>query len=78
MNNFDHLQALMNQLNQVEDGLKVMRDKVDTKTKPYINASIAAAQAMRGSLWQVDKALEREQEALREKEGSGPAPSAAV
>jgi hypothetical protein len=58
--NFEHLQSLMNQLDQVEDGLKILRDHVDVKTKPAINASIAAAQAMRGSLWQVDKALERE------------------
>ena len=78
MNNFDHLQTLMKQLDQVEDGLKVLRDHVDVKTKPSVNASIAAAQAMRGSLWQVDKALEKEQEAVREKEGSGPAPSAAI
>lgn len=60
MNNFDHLQSLMKQLDQVEDGLKVLRDGVDVATKPAINASIAAAQAMRGSLWQVDKALEKE------------------
>lgn len=60
MNNFDHLQTLMQKLDQVEDGLKVLRDQVDVKTKPAINASIAAAQAMRGSLWQVDKALEKE------------------
>jgi division protein CdvB (Snf7/Vps24/ESCRT-III family) len=60
MNNFEHLQALMQQLDQVEDSLKVMRDKVETQTKPYINASIAAAQAMRGSMWQIDKALEKE------------------
>ena len=60
MNHFDHLQTLMKRLDQVEDGLKVLRDNVDVKTKPTINASIAAAQAMRGSLWLVDKALEKE------------------
>ncbi|HKP94558.1 MAG TPA: hypothetical protein VJ385_02260 [Fibrobacteria bacterium] len=60
MNNLEHLQALMQKLDQVEDGLKVLRDGVDVQTKPAINASIAAAQAMRGSLWQLDKALEKE------------------
>ncbi len=60
MNNFDHLQALMKKLDQVEDGLKVLRDHVDAATKPVINASIAAAQAMRGSPWQVNRALEKE------------------
>lgn len=60
MNNFDHLQLIMKQIDQAEDNLKSLRDQVDVKTKPAINASIAAAQAMRGSLWQVDKALEKE------------------
>lgn len=60
MNNFGHLQGLMQKLDQVEDGLKALRDQVEIRTKPAINAAIAAAQATRGSLWQVDKALEKE------------------
>jgi hypothetical protein len=60
MNNFEHLQILMQKLDQVEDGLKVLRDHVEVETKPVINSSIATAQAMRERLWQVDKALEKE------------------
>lgn len=78
MNNFDHLQSLMQKLDQVEDGLKAMRDQVDVKTKPAINAAIAAAQATRGSLWLVDKALEKELEAVTQKGASRPAPPTTV
>ena len=60
MNNFDHLQTLMKELDQVEDGLRTMRDRVDLSAKPPINQAIREAQALRGSLWQVDKALEKE------------------
>lgn len=75
---FGHLHTLMQQLNQVEDGLKALRDQVDTPTKPAINASIMAAQAMRDSLWRVDKALEREVGAASLNKAPAPLKSKAV
>lgn len=60
MNHFDTLQTLMRELDQVEDGLQVLRDRVETKTKASINQAIRGAQALRDNLWQVDKALEQE------------------
>lgn len=60
MNHFDKLQALMRELDQVEDGLQVLRDRVEVKTKVSINQAIRGAQSLRDCLWQVDKALEQE------------------
>ena len=60
MNHFDTLQTLMRELDQVEGGLQVLRDRVELKTKTAINQAIRQAQASRGCLWQVDKALEQD------------------
>jgi hypothetical protein len=60
MNHFNSLQTLMRELDQVEDGLQVLRDRVEVKTKSSINEAIRGAQALRDRLWQVDKALEQE------------------
>ena len=60
MNHFDKLQTLMRELDQVEGGLRVLRDRVELKTKTAINQAIREAQALRDCLWQVDKALEQE------------------
>ncbi len=60
MNHFDTLQTLMREIDQVEGGLQVLRDRVEVKTKASINQAIRGAQALRDSLWQVDKALEQE------------------
>lgn len=60
MNHFDKLQSLMRELDQVEGGLQVLRDRVEIKTKTAINEALREAQTLRGCLWQVDKALEQE------------------
>ena len=60
MNNFDHLQTILRELDKVEDSLRTLRNYVEPKTKVPINAAIAEAHRMRDLLWQVDKALERE------------------
>jgi hypothetical protein len=56
MNNYDHLDALMKKADEIEDGLKRMRDTVALETKP----AIGCIQTMRDGLWLVDKALEKE------------------
>lgn len=60
MNSFEYLQTLMKEIDQVEDGLQVLRDRVELSTKGSINEAIRGAQALRDCLWQVDKALENE------------------
>ncbi len=60
MNNFDHLDALMKKADEIEDGLKRMRDTVALETKPAINRAIGCVQPLRDGLWLVDKALEKE------------------
>lgn len=58
MNNFDHLQIIMRELDKLEDSLRTLRDYVEPKTKATVNAAIAEAQRFREQLGQVDKALE--------------------
>ena len=60
MNYFETLHALMKEIDNVEDSLRMLRDKVDLATKTSINGAIREAQALRSGLWEVDKALERE------------------
>lgn len=60
MSHFDQPRTLMRELDQVEGGLQVLRDRVELSTKASINQAIRGAQAPRGCLWQVDKALEQE------------------
>lgn len=57
---FDHLDALMKKANEIEDGLKSLRDHVALETKPAINRAIGCVQIMRDGFWLVDKALEKE------------------
>ena len=40
MNNFEHIQKIMNLLNESEDELKVLRDNVDLREKEVINKMI--------------------------------------
>lgn len=60
MNNFDHLQTILRELDKLEDSLRTLRDYVEPKTKATVNAAIREAQRLRDHLWQVDKALENE------------------
>src|SRR5690606_28933285 len=60
MNNFDHLQTILRELDKVEDSLRTLRDYVEPRTKTPINAAIAEAHRLRDLLGQVDKALELE------------------
>lgn len=60
MNNFDHLQNILRELDKVEDSLRTLRDYVEPRTKTPINAAIAEAHHLRDLLWRVDKALEME------------------
>ena len=60
MNNFDHLDALMRKVDEIENGLQRMRDTVDLPTKPAINRALGCVQTMRDGLWLVDRALEKE------------------
>jgi hypothetical protein len=60
MNNFDHLQIIMRELDTLEEGLRTLRDFAETKTKAAINGALGEAQRLRDRLWQVDKALENE------------------
>jgi len=60
MTEFDHLDALMKNVDEIEDGLKRMRDAVALETKPSINHAIGCIQTLRDGLWLVDKALENE------------------
>lgn len=60
MNNFDHLQTILRELDKLEGSLRTLRDYVQPKTKAPINAAIAEAYRLRDLLGQVDKALETE------------------
>lgn len=60
MTTFDHLAALMKKADEIEDGLKALRDEVALATKPAINRAISCVQNMRDGFWLVDKALEKE------------------
>lgn len=60
MNNFDHLQIIMRELDTLEDSLRTLRDYAEIKTKAAINGALKEAQRLRDSLWEVDKALQKE------------------
>jgi hypothetical protein len=60
MTTFDRLSALMKKADEIEDGLKALRDHVAPETKPAINRAIGCLQTMRDGFWLVDKALEKE------------------
>jgi hypothetical protein len=60
MNNFEHLQTIMRELDKLEASLRTLRDHAEPKTKAVINAAIGEAQRLRDNLWLVDKALEKE------------------
>lgn len=60
MTTFDHLDALMKKADEIEDGLKRLRDEVALETKRAINRAIGGVQPLRDGLWLVDKALEKE------------------
>lgn len=59
---FHDLQGLMAKVNEIEDGLQGLRDRVSLSTKESINDSIRGVQALRDLLWKVDKSLENENE----------------
>ena len=60
MNNFEHLQTILRELDKIEESLRTLRDYAEAKTKASINGAIREAQRLRESLLQVDKALEKE------------------
>ena len=60
MNNFEHLQTILRELDKIEESLRTLRDYAEPKTKASINGAIGEAQRLRESLFQVDKALEKE------------------
>lgn len=60
MNNFNHLQSILRELDKLEDSLRTLRDYAEPKTKATVNAAIGEAQRLRDHLWQVDKAMEQE------------------
>lgn len=60
MNNFEHLQTILRELDKIEESLRTLRDYAEPKTKASINCAIGEAQRLRESLLQVDKALEKE------------------
>ena len=60
MNNFEHLQTILRELDKIEESLRTLRDYVEPKTKATVNAAIAEAHRLREQLAQVDKALENE------------------
>lgn len=58
MNNFEHLQNILRELDKIEESLRTLRDYVEPKTKATINGAIREAQRLREQLVQVDKILE--------------------
>lgn len=57
MNNFERIGAVFTYLNSLEEGLKSLRDNVDTPTQQAINDALRAASPVRDALWQVDASL---------------------
>ena len=51
MNNFEHIQMIMNLLNESEDELKVLRDNVDLPEKEVINKTIPFYTTIRDKMW---------------------------
>ena len=60
MNNFEHIQMIMNLLNESEDELKVLRDNVDLPEKEVINKTIPFYTTIRDNLWLIDKMWDEE------------------
>ena len=60
MNNYEHLQTILRELDKIEESLRTLRDYAEPQTKASINGAIGEAQRLRESLLQVDKALENE------------------
>jgi len=58
MNNFEHIQKIMELLNNSEDELKVLRDYVDMEEKNVINETLRMYIPIRDNLWKLDKILE--------------------
>lgn len=50
MNNFDHLQTIMRELDKIEVSLRTLRDYVEPKTKATVNAAIGEAYRLRERL----------------------------
>jgi hypothetical protein len=60
INGFELVSAWMKKTDEIEDGLKMLRDQVTLETKQAINRALGCVQTMRDGLWLVDKALEKE------------------